>query len=220
MKKIFILFFIISISLITNAQRKMDFGVLGGTNFYLGDINQENPFYSPGYNFGVIARYNVDKRTSVRFKAVYASITGSDNDFDNVIVGRLPNTFSANLLNTGLQAEYNFFDYKTGDIAYNWTPYIAAGLGYSVALSSSSTAGLSAKSHFNIPFGLGAKVNLGRRLSAGAEWTFTKTFSDRVDGIVPPTGETILYKNDWYNFFGLFITYKFVKFAVDCPAFN
>lgn len=220
MKKLLVITCLLVAVLHSNAQRKIDLGVLGGTNFYIGDINQEKAFYSPSYHAGAIVRYNIDKRTSIRFKGVYAKVTGSDDDFNTVVVGRFPNTFSTSILTISPQAEFNFFDYTTGDIAYDWSPYIAGGIGYSLVMASSVTSGKMPKSHFNIPFGVGAKVNLGRRLSAGAEWTFTKTFSDRVDGVVPPTGETILYKNDWYNFLGLFITYKFFKFAVDCPAYH
>ena len=222
MKKLFLLLFVISLIQSTNAQRKSDIGVIGGASFYLGDINQEKIFYSPGYNFGAIYRYNFDKRTSLRFKALYVKLSGSDNDFDNVIIGRNPNTFSTSFINGASQLEYNFFSYYPGDIKYKWSPYVFAGFGYSFILSSSSSSAtaIAAKNHFEIPIGLGAKINFGKRLSGGMEWTFNKTFSDRVDGVVPPAGETFLFKNDWYNFVGLFITYKFFKFAVDCPAYN
>jgi hypothetical protein len=33
-------------------------------------------------------------------------------------------------------------------------------------------------------------------------------------------GNTLLNNNDWYSFIGVFITYKFFKFAADCPAYN
>ena len=220
MKKLYLLLLIILLSTAIKAQRKSDFGLIGGAAFYLGDINQEKVFYNPGYMFGPIFRYNYNKRYSLRLKGVYAKISGSDNDFDNTIVGRNPNTFSATFINGAPQAEYNFIPYLTGDITYQWTPYVFGGVGYSLILASSSTAGVPAKSHVVIPFGLGFKINMGKRLSGGVEWTFNKTFSDRVDGVYPPTGETFLFKNDWYNFVGLFITYKFFKFAVDCPAYD
>jgi hypothetical protein len=153
-------------------------------------------------------------------KAVYTKISGADSDFDKVVVGRMSNNFTTSMLNAAAQVEYNFFPYMTGDIAYTWTPYIFGGFGYSIILSSSSTVGTPADNHIAIPFGFGAKLNLGRRLSGGLECTFNKALSDRVDGVISPLGETKLYNNDWYNYVGLFITYKFFKFAVDCPAYN
>jgi hypothetical protein len=220
MKKLTLFLIISTITIALFAQRKADFGVIGGTTFYLGEINQEKPFYRPGYHAGAIFRYNIDKRHSFRLKSVYAQVSGSDDDFDNFIVGRPATTFSTSLVNTAAQFEYNFFDYLTGNIAYDWTPYVYAGVGYSLILSSGATTGLPANSHVNIPFGFGFKFNLGKRWSSGVEWTFNKTFSDRVDGVIPPIEASFLYKNDWYNFVGLFITYKFFKFAADCPVYD
>ena len=224
MKRLLLFIIILCFTLIVKAQRNSDIGIAGGTSFYLGDINQEKVFYRPGYSFGPILRHNFNKRTSLRFKAIYTSFSGSDDDFNTVLPDRyrFPNTFSINILNFGSQVEYNFFPYLTGDIAYVWTPYIFGGIGYSYILSSSSTSPLAkpAKNYFNIPFGAGLKVNLSKRMSGGMEGAFHKSFSDRIDGIIPLTGETKVFKTDWHYFIGLFITYKFFKFAADCPAYN
>ncbi|HBH47718.1 MAG TPA: hypothetical protein DDX98_03725 [Bacteroidales bacterium] len=220
MKKLLTVLFTLFIVTAIYSQRKADFGIIGGATSYLGDINQEQVLYNPGYMAGPIFRYNFNKRLSVRVKSVYSKVSGSDNDFEHVIIGRPSNTFNVTFLNTGAQAEYNFLPYLTGDIAFKWTPYVYGGLGYSIVLSSSSTAGIPANNHFLIPFGAGLKVNLGKRLSGGVELTFNKTFSDKVDGVIPPIGESFLFKNDWYNYVGLFITYKFFKFAADCPVYD
>ncbi len=220
MKKLLILLLLVFSVFNLKAQRNSDIGIIGGSGFYLGDINQEKVFYKPGYNLGLIYRYNFEKRTSLRFKIQYIHQSGSDDDFDSELVGRLPNTFSIDMINPAAQVEYNFFPYLTGIKAYKWTPYMFAGIGYSIVTGSSSTSGVAAANHLNIPFGVGVKANLGTRLSGGAEWAFNKTFSDRIDGVVPPTGETFMFKNDWYNLIELFITYKFIKFAADCPVYD
>ncbi len=220
MKKLLILLLFVFSVITLKAQRKSDIGIIGGTGFYLGDINQEKIFYKPGYNVGFIYRYNFEKRTSFRLKLQYIHQSGSDDDFNTELVGRNSNTFSFDLINPAAQIEYNFFPYLTGVKSYKWTPYMFGGVGYSVVASSSSTSGVAAVNHLNIPFGVGVKVNLGSRLSGGAEWAFNKTFSDRIDGVVPATGETFMFKNDWYNLFELFITYKFFKFAADCPVYD
>ena len=71
-----------------------------------------------------------------------------------------------------------------------------------------------------IPFGFGVKTNLTDRLSAGLEWSYRKTFYDKIDNVESPLGKSILHNNDWYSTYGLFITYKFVKFAADCPVYK
>ena len=136
---------------------------------------------------------------------------------NNIVIGRpYIESFNVTIINPAVQTEFNFFPYKTGNLAYSWTPYIFGGVGYSFLMSRSYSTTNNApvnipKNHMVIPFGVGAKVNLTKRLSGGVEWTFNKTFSDRVDGVVPRTGESAIFKNDWYNFVGLFITYKFFK---------
>ncbi|MBN1118912.1 MAG: hypothetical protein JXA77_17005 [Bacteroidales bacterium] len=219
-------FFILGLVLSTSlfAQRKVDLGFIGGTDFYLGDINSTRLFYSPRYAVGPIFRYNIDDRVSVRFHGVYANLSGTDSDFENNITKRpTPVSFSVNLVNIASQVEYNFFDYKTGIEAGEFTPYMFGGIGYSMVLSSTvENSGVSPEQHFTIPFGVGSKLNVTRRMSAGVEWSMNKAFSDRLDGVISPLddAELLMFNNDWYSFFGLFITYKFFKFAADCPTYD
>ncbi len=220
MKSYLLTIVFVGIALSSFSQPKSDIGLYGGATFYLGEINPEKIFYNPGYTFGALYRYNFNPRYSLRVKAAYAHMSGSDSDFDKVVIGRNPSSFSTGLINLASQVEFNFIPYLTGDINYNWTPYVFGGAGYSLILSSSATTNVSASNHLVIPFGAGAKINITSRLSGGVEWTFNKTFTDRIDGVIPPTGTSTLSKNDWYNFAGLFITYKFFKFAADCPVYD
>jgi opacity protein-like surface antigen len=219
--KVFVFLFLV-VSLALNAQRKSDIGLIAGGSYYQGDINPEKLFYKPGFHIGPIFRYNFNSHYSLRFKAVYASVKGSDADFDFVLTKRNdPVTFSNQFVNISGQFEYNFFAYNTGVTAGDWTPYLFGGLGYSFILSSAVTgSGITSGRHLTMPFGIGSKVNLTRRLSAGMEWSYNKTFNDRFDGVLSPLGETKFYNNDWYSFIGLFISYKFFKFAADCPAYD
>lgn len=222
MKTIFLFCTLSVLSITVNAQRKADIGFFAGTDYYMGDINPSKLFYSPGYAFGPLFRININDRYSIRFSTIYAHIEGSDSDFDYIITKRnFPVTFSASMLNLASQVEYNFFPYKTGESKQGFSPYIFTGIGYSVLLSSDiRPTSPKAESHMIMPFGVGVKMNFTRRLSAGAEWSYIKTFSDRIDGVVSPVSENKLYNNDWYSFAGLFITYKFFKFAVDCPVYD
>jgi opacity protein-like surface antigen len=220
-KTIFILLLLMQI-LLVNAQLKPDFGFIAGTDYYMGDINPEKLLYSPQYMFGPILRFNIDSRHSIRLHAIYAHLTGSDNDFDYVITKRNNNvSFSASLLNLATQFEYNFFSYKTGTNKGNISPYMFGGFGYSLIMSSSiNNSGSEANNHLTIPFGIGVKFNITDRLSSGLEWSYNKSFTDQLDGVISPLGETKLYNNDWYSFIGLFITYKFFNFAGNCPVYD
>lgn len=223
MKNSILFFALLVIPLSGFSQRKSDLGLIAGTDFYLGDINPVGVFMSPRYAFGPVFRYNFNERYSVRFQGVYTQLAGSENP-DRFISKRLsPVSFNVNFVNLAAQVEYNFFDYKTGDKPGIWTPFIFGGVGYSLMLATNlNNTSIRPVNSFTMPFGVGAKINLTRRLSAGGEWSLNKTFSDRLDGVISPleNGEILFYGNDWYSFFGLFITYKFFKFADDCPVYD
>ncbi len=204
------------------AQRKADIGLIGGTDFYIGDMNPDIPFLSPRYAFGPIFRHNFNDRYSIRFQGVYANLEGNEDPARNISQRVSPANFSVNLINLATQVEYNFFDYKTGDKPGFASPYIFGGFGYSLMLAAQTNTGISPENHMTMPFGVGGKVNLTRRLSGGIEWSMNKSFSDRTDGVISPLpdSEKLLYGNDWYSFLGLFFTYKFFKFADDCPVYD
>lgn len=211
MKRLISLLFICFIFSAANSQRNADFGIMAGGSSYFGEINPVKPFYKPSPAFGGFFRFNINKRYAVRFNVAYMPITGSTSDFPERVYNFTEMTdFSTGILDVALQAEFNFLPYITGEAKSISSTYIAGGLGMA------SNDGLTA----TIPFGLGVKVNLGERLSSGAELSFRKTFTDELDQIENPLGNTLLNNNDWYYFFGLFISYKFVKFAADCPVYK
>lgn len=223
MKKLKFILVLFLFPIVMYAQRKSDLGFIASTDFYLGDINPDKVFLTPRYAIGPIFRYNFNARYSVRAQGIFAQLAGHENPDRNITKRLSPVNFSATFINLAAQAEYNFFDYKTGEKPGVWTPYIFGGLGYTIIVSSQITpSGVAPNNHFTIPFGVGGKINITRRLSAGMEWSLNKNFSDRIDGVVSPLpdSEKLLFGNDWYSFLGLFITYKFFKFADDCPAYD
>jgi hypothetical protein len=198
------------------AQRNADIGIYGGSSFYLGDLNPTVPFKDNSYSFGGIYRYNINKRYAIRGNLYYANIKGSD--FNNKYPQFQQKSFSTNLLDAAVQFEFNYLPYLPTKNKYDFSTYLSAGLGYSSIMGSN----VNANSHPTIPFGIGFKINITNRLSAGSEWTFRKTFNDNVDGlssVTDPLQSSTIHNNDWYSFFGLFITYKFFKFAENCPVY-
>jgi hypothetical protein len=207
--------FILFILLISaaNAQRQTDIGLLGGCAYYMGEINPTKQFYSPSTSFGGFFRLNVNKRFAGRLSGYYLTLKGSDQDFpDRLHPDRNDETFSNSLVDFSGQVEFNFLPYTTGEGKLLNSVYIAGGIGYSTILSGNNS--------LIIPFGLGFKIDISKRLSTGLEWSFRKTFIDNMDNVTNRLGHTLLNNNDWYSIFGLFISYKFVKFAADCPAYK
>jgi len=202
-----------------NAQRNANFGIIGGIAYYMGDINPSRHFYKPSFAFGGIYRINFNPRFALRGNVYYTTLRGSDTDFDLLHPDRFyePITFRTSVLDLNMQTEFNFLPFTPNIGRFNYTPYVSCGLGFSMALSSTAES----RHHLTFPFGIGAKLNISKRISSGIEWSFRKSFTDLIDGIKNPTGEqSIIHNNDWYSYLGIFITYKFFNFATDCPAYE
>ena len=210
MKYFFSVFLIVILIRPVTAQSFLDYGILAGGASYMGDINTSRPFYKPSVSVGGLLRYNFNQRYSFRISGYFLGLRGNLSDFPNHLIPNvLPNrSFSRNLFDLTGQVEFNFLPYMTGDDEGMWSPYLAGGLGYATNIG------------LVIPFGVGAKLNLTTRLCAGIEWSCRRTFSDSIDGVESFLGNTLLNNNDWYSVYGLFITYKFFKFAADCPAYK
>lgn len=202
------------------AQKVSDIGVSGGAAYYLGDINPDRHFYNPLPAYGFIYRYNINTRWAVRVNAYYVSLSGTDADFPGQLHPDRPYSpaqFSTSFLDAALQAEFNFMPYTPGIRPLDYTPYISAGLNTGLIMGSNTDA----MNFAGLPFGIGVKTTLSKRISGGMEYSFRKTFSDRIDGLENPSGvSSLIHNNDWYSYIGIFITYKFFNFDVDCPAYE
>jgi hypothetical protein len=205
---------------VSDAQNLPNFGIFIGTSYYLGDINPNRHFYRPSPSLGAFYRYNLNTRYAFKYSAYYAHLSGSDLDFPDIIHSDRPlspASFSTSLVDIALQVEYNFLPFTPYQGQWAITPYISTGIAGGLILSTN----VSATNLLSIPFGAGFKVNISSHISAGAEWTFRKTFSDRIDGVENSSGtQSILHNNDWYSYLGVFITFKFFNFATECPAYN
>ena len=195
------------------AQRKSDIGFMTAVPWYQGDISTLVPRPSPiPPAIGPILRYNFNQRNSLRAHAVFFDLGASGE-----IYGGEPAEFRSSFVNLGLDFEFNWWPYQTALRRTKYSPYVSAGIGYSLNYTGGSV------SHLYLPFGGGLKVNLGRRLSGGLEASMRKTFNDRIDGVTNAGGEAVqtpLANNDWYMFTGLFITYKIFNYRGDCPTYD
>jgi len=207
-------------ALTVSAQRNANVGVFGGVSYYMGDINPNRHFYRPAPAFGGLYRYNINTRYSIRANGYYARLAGNDADFPDIYRPDRPAnpaSFSTSLVDLSLQIEFNFFPHIPNLRRWDTTPYLTTGI--SGALVTGSDAG--AQNFLSIPMGIGMKTTLTKRLSAGAEFAFRKSFSDNIDGVANPSDiRSSIHNNDWYSFMGVFITYKFFNFAAGCPAYE
>ncbi|MFO7933002.1 MAG: DUF6089 family protein [Bacteroidales bacterium] len=194
-------------------QRKSDIGFFTGIPWYMGDLSPEVPRYHlvpPA--IGPIFRYNFNVRNAIRAHSLFYTLSGMDENFQGGVA-----EFESSFVDLGLDFEFNWWPYKSADRKTKYSPYVSAGLGYSLNYTGGSV------SHLYIPFGGGVKANLGERLSGGLEVSMRKTFTDMIDGIGNMGGEQVqspVGNNDWYFFTGLFLTYKVFNYRPECPTYD
>jgi len=211
-RNIFVLLILVFSFALIEAQRKDNIGIFAGTSYYYGDINPDKLFYSPGFAIGGIFRYNINKRYAFRLNGYFTRLSGDPNDFSDIIHDIIPSAaFNKYIFDAACQVEFNFFPYLPGVKRWDYTTYISGGVGYVSASNIPVT----------IPFGIGLKLNVTNTISTGVEWSFRKTFNDLIDGTENPTDiNSVIHNNDWYSFLGIFVTYKFFNYMVDCPAYD
>jgi hypothetical protein len=211
----FLLMFLLSLSL--SGQRSADYGIFGGTSFYMGDINPGRQLYKPLPAGGFFYRYNLHPRQAVRINLLAGGIRGNDLNFNNAYQQARAKSFENGLAEISAQFEFNFLPYATQGKRWNYSPYFAAGAGAVTIISS----GFSFQPV--IPFSLGFKINFYKKLGLEAEYGFRKTFYDNFDGLkdaVAPSDYGWLHNNDWYAFAGLALTWKIYNRLAGCPAYG
>ena len=248
-KKVLLLFFIFC-GVGLNAQKSIEIGLFGGTSYYLGDLNPGFHFRQPDVAYGAVARYNINPRWAMKLSIYRGKLKGDDattkaNEDRNL-------GFESKITDFSYVVELNFFDYVTGSTRNSLTPYIFAGVSVFLFKPTSGGADLNAMGtegqnvgydgrspyklfSFAIPFGIGFKYSLNKRLGVAFEWGMRKTFTDYIDDVSKTyylDGESINRNDqaqvlsdptfdhkpgmqrgdpktkDWYNFTGISITYK------------
>jgi len=229
----------------------LEVGIFGGGSYYIGDVNPSGHFKNTMMAYGVIARYQIDSRWAVKISGTMGKVKGSASG-----TWFLPDRgleFESPVTDFSAVAEFNFLPYYAGSHRNFITPYVYAGVGMFFFQPSSGVVKLQPlgtegqqigyngrKQYslvgFNIPFGLGVKVGVTRKLGLALFWEMHKAFTDYLDDIsttyyldgesidpdVPAqyfSDPTMSYRpdmqrgnsrnQDWYSFYGITITYKF-----------
>jgi hypothetical protein len=231
-------------------QKSLEVGLTAGTTYYLGDINPYLHFLRPKVAYGALVRLNFSTRWTARLTGIIGKVEGDDNILNYVENRGL--RFRTNIFDISAVGEFNFFDYFTGSKKNNWTPYIYGGVGVIIYnpkvdgtdLRSLGTegqnVGFNGRSQYGkfavtVPFGVGFKFSLNRRISATVEWGMRKTLTDYLDDVsttyylygseIDPASTDQLLSDptrshepyqergnsgtdDWVGFAGITLTYK------------
>jgi hypothetical protein len=233
------------------AQTDLEVGPYIGDSYYLGDLNPDVPFRMAQIAYGAMARYNLDDRWSFKLGITRGKVEGNSNN-TNFLPGR-DLQFESPINDLSVTAEFNFFSYFTGS-RWNWiTPYLYAGIGVFTFQPESGgkklqplgtegqNVGYDGRKPYktwgvSIPFGLGIKVSVSKKIGLTAFWEMHKTFTDYIDDVsttyylngpainqndvagalsdptrnhLPGMQRGNPNNDDWYSFSGLTVSYKF-----------
>jgi len=210
MKNIFILTFLLFISVISKAQWRLDYGLSVGVSNYLGDIGGKEKtrrdfvadmkMAKTRWNVGAFVRYKIKPKFSLKLAFDYLRIEGDDKLSTNPARVARNMNFRNDMFDLGLTAEYFFYENNDLGNTYRYKngfrAYIFAGIGgfYSnpkayyngewVALRPLQTEGVSySPIGFNIPAGLGFYFTFSKKHRIGFEYNYRTTFTDYLDDI-------------------------------------
>lgn len=201
-----IIFFIVS-NTNANAQYEpnQEFGILGGTGYYIGDLNNTH-FNNIRASGGITFRKNFDRRFSFKSSALYTNVYADDaNSSDDINKNRNLH-FKSDVIELSGQVEFNFLPYETGNALYPFTPFVFTGVslfnfnpraeasdGQWYALQELGTEGQGttafpnrkkyALTQLSIPFGGGFKIGVSDDVNIIIEYGLRKTFTDYLDDV-------------------------------------
>ncbi|MDE6272956.1 MAG: porin family protein [Muribaculaceae bacterium] len=204
----------------TAAQEDYRFDIGGGLGMtgYLGDANTSNLYQNPSWDAELFLRYIANSRWAFKSNFYVGGLRGDSSQMTNVFPSDETFKFSTTFYEIGELAEFNFFNYGMGEYyrkLKRFSPYITGGLSMTLW-----TVGGKTYAGFTLPFGIGAKFKVNRRLNIGLEFLMKKVFTDRLDGemLSDPMGiKSSFAKNtDWYSTLTFTISYEFSKRCAVC----
>lgn len=205
MRKLILLVLPFLVSAAAQGQQSYELGIFFGGSYYTGDLNPLGHFNNLTQPAGGLTfRYNINPRFAIRANGFFGTLKGDDASTKSFAQQQRNLHFKSPLTEFSGQAEFNFLDYRLGNDKYPFTPYIFAGAavfhhspralinGQWVDLQPLGTEGqgtpLSNRkqyrlTQFSMPFGLGVKTNLAKRIGLSIEWGLRKTFTDYLDDV-------------------------------------
>ncbi len=231
MKQLLMVFLIGLMVFEAHGQQSVDIGFFGGSGTYFGDMTKTEWQKSVNPAYGGFLRYNFNPRYALRFNVLNGTI-GAKGDFESQ-----PWHFSKNVFDLSLRFEFNYFKYIVGDKATPYSTYLFGGIGmqmYNYTMDSTRLGSIVHRTYFNnadksgrvfsptIPFGLGFKFNLSKRIGLGIEAGLRKTFSDKLDNLDDPLSyenpvntpqvkyTDQFHNNDWTSYLGVHLVYKMI----------
>ncbi len=201
---LFVCWSFITFSQFHNGKSRSELGVMVGGSYYIGDLNQFAHFRNTHLALGVLYRYNVNPRLSVRANLTYGLVGGSDGRAKTESLKQRNLSFSSTIFELGAGVEFNYFPFQLGHDRYKGTAYLLAEIGVfqmnpktnyngqEVELRPLGTEGQgtseNSKGYYSLtqlclPLGVGVKLSLGKVVGLNFEIGIRKTFTDYLDDV-------------------------------------
>lgn len=189
-----------------NAQ--LELGAMVGVSTYKGDVSPGSIWKSFGQShaaYGGFVRYNVNNFIAAKFNVYHGKISGDDAE-STIEERRVRNlNFRSNILEFGLNVEYNILGYQAYNLERVFSPYVFAGVAlyrYNpeaffdnrwIELQPQGTEGQGLASlperefysltNVSIPFGVGVKYAINDKWNLGLEIGARASLTDYLDDV-------------------------------------
>jgi hypothetical protein len=183
---------------------RSELGFMVGGTYYLGDLNQFKQFNNTQLAGGLLYRFNINSRISLRGNILYGNVKADDSQSSIALLKNRNLNFSSSIFEVAGGLEFNYFPFEIGHKKYKGTAYILTEIGVfrmnpmtkydgdKVALQPLGTEGqgtsLSSKGNYNltqlcVPIGVGGRITLGKWMTLNLEIGLRKTFTDYLDDV-------------------------------------
>ena len=183
---------------------RSELGVHIGQMYYLGDLNPLKQFYQSNIAGGIMYRFNLQNRMSLRFNFTSGSIEAYDKDSDKPILVNRNLDFKSQIHEIAGGIEFYHTPFQIGNKRYFGTFYFLTQIGMFymnpttklndeiIDLNKIGTEGqgssLSNKRKYNnlqfcIPIGVGGKLSIGKIATFNLDIAIRKTFTDYLDDV-------------------------------------
>jgi hypothetical protein len=229
MKKVFYLalIFMVGISVVQAQDRTSIGGSLGNSTFY-GEFNQSKAFQFFNPAVGGLIKRPFGSRYAARIDFTSLKMKDGTNNLPTDVEFVDITVFDLKAL-----LEFSFFDYTYKRNSPAATPYLVMGYARTILFTGPR---VDSKGAHAVPFGLGYKILPNDHIDIQIEVLVRKLFYDQYDTHSYPNREGgtnrvprysvsgsngfVLHNGDYYSTVSLLISYKFFKFAHDCPVYK
>ena len=207
-----------------------EFGLfVGGSNF-IGDIGSTEFIKPSSSSIGLLYKWNVTTRYSLRASFMSSKLIVSDNRSKDINRVSRDFNFKNNIQEFSTGIEFNFFDFNLHDEQMYYSPYIYTGINYfkysllKMNFSSKIAEKYDEEWNFALPIILGIKTNFSPDFVVGIEFGFRYTLTDNIDSSNPikeySESKDLKFGNlsnkDWYTFSGITFSYTFGRMPCYC----